>query len=133
MQGLGKYIVTQIPGLVLLLLALYFIHTRIDMPGWMVWGIIGLWIIKDILLFPLVRRAFHNRRTGSNGISAGDTGITAEKLAPAGYIKIRGELWRAETADKTRTVPAGKEVWVKEIRGLTLVVEPENLREKENT
>jgi membrane protein implicated in regulation of membrane protease activity len=40
-----------------------------------------------------------------------------------GYVRIGGELWRAEAA--SGFVPRGAPVRVVAVRGLTLVVEPE--------
>ena len=28
------------------------------MPGWFVWGLAGLWVVKDIALFPFVWSAY---------------------------------------------------------------------------
>jgi membrane-bound serine protease (ClpP class) len=69
--------------------------------------------------------ALHAQRrkvtTGSEGI-VGETGITLEKIAPEGRIKIHGEIWRA-TAEKP-IKPNQKVVVKKVLDGLVLLVEP---------
>ena len=47
---------------------------------------------------------------------------TLEWLSPSGYVRVGGELWRAEARDG-RAIAAGARVVVREARGLSLVVE----------
>jgi NfeD-like C-terminal, partner-binding len=54
----------------------------------------------------------------------GEVGVTRERLAPIGYIRVRGTLWRAELAGGGPPLEAGKTVRVQDRRGLTLIVVP---------
>jgi membrane-bound serine protease (ClpP class) len=56
--------------------------------------------------------------TGAEGM-VGGTAVADTDLGPQGWVKIRGERWRA-TADAK--VPAGHEVTVTSVQGLTLIV-----------
>jgi membrane-bound serine protease (ClpP class) len=58
--------------------------------------------------------------TGEQGM-IGALGVAQSDLAPAGKIWIHGELWEARAAE---TIPQGTRVRVREMEGLTLVVEP---------
>jgi membrane-bound serine protease (ClpP class) len=58
--------------------------------------------------------------TGEQGM-IGALGVAQTDLAPAGKIWIHGELWDAHAAE---TIPQGTRVRVREMEGLTLVVEP---------
>lgn len=58
--------------------------------------------------------------TGEQGM-IGAVGVARTDLAPAGKILIHGELWEARAAER---IPQGTRVRVKEMEGLTLVVEP---------
>jgi membrane-bound serine protease (ClpP class) len=60
--------------------------------------------------------------TGEQGM-IGSVGVAQTELAPAGKIFIHGEIWEARAAG---TVAKGARVRVKEVRGLTLVVERED-------
>ena len=56
----------------------------------------------------------------------GERGIAKGSLAPAGYIQIHGELWRAERFGEGPPIEAGQPVIVKQMEGLTLFVVPES-------
>jgi membrane-bound serine protease (ClpP class) len=58
--------------------------------------------------------------TGEQGM-IGALGVARTDLAPAGKILIHGELWEARAAER---IPQGTRVRVREMEGLTLVVEP---------
>lgn len=58
--------------------------------------------------------------TGEQGM-IGALGVAQTDLAPAGKIWIHGELWEARAAER---ISQGTRVRVREMEGLTLVVEP---------
>jgi membrane-bound serine protease (ClpP class) len=55
----------------------------------------------------------------------GARGIAQERLAPSGYVLVGRELWRAEMMEPGSAVEKGEAVRVREIKGLTLMVERE--------
>lgn len=55
----------------------------------------------------------------------GTRGIAQEKLAPSGYALVGRELWRVEIMGSGSPIEKGEAVRVREIHGLTLMVEPE--------
>lgn len=71
----------------------------------------------------LLRFAIYAKRrkavTGEQGM-IGLIGVARTDLDPAGEILVRGELWSARAAQR---IPQGARVRVREIEGLTLVVE----------
>ena len=48
-----------------------------------------------------------------------------DPLAPAGFVRVHGELWQAKLADGDAWVPQGEGVRVRAIEGLVLLVEPD--------
>jgi membrane-bound serine protease (ClpP class) len=54
----------------------------------------------------------------------GAEGDVRVALNPVGQIFVKGTLWRARPADGEAPVPVGGRVRVREVDGLTLVVEP---------
>ncbi len=52
----------------------------------------------------------------------GLTGITKTELAPTGMVQVAGELWSAKLADRAQAVPAGQDVVVTGVDGLSLEV-----------
>jgi membrane-bound serine protease (ClpP class) len=65
------------------------------------------------------------RRTPVTGLEGlvGEQGRTLTPLGPGepGQIQVHGEIWRATAADR---IPAGRDVRVVSVTGLTLAVEP---------
>ena len=119
-----RYTLLQIPALTLFILALILSRRWIGIPLWSFWGLVGLWVAKDVILFPFVWRAYDDReRKGREGM-IGMQGIAQGRLAPEGYVQIRGELWRAELMGGGPPVEQGGAVKVRETRGLTLIVQP---------
>ena len=54
----------------------------------------------------------------------GAQGIAKERLAPSGYVQVRGELWKAELMESSPPLEKGERVRVEGVRGLRLVVQP---------
>jgi membrane protein implicated in regulation of membrane protease activity len=121
-----KYTLLQIPAAILLILVLAEICRRVDLPSWLFWIIIIGWIAKDVLLFPLVWRSYDSKRDEGTHPMKGGRGIAVERLAPTGYVRVGGELWKGRLSEGVFSIEKGQKVNVKEIRGLTVIVEPED-------
>lgn len=67
------------------------------------------------------RRVRHQTVQTGVGTLVGATGEVSEPLAPAGQVRVRGELWEAHSSSE---LPAGARVRVIAVNGLTLEVEP---------
>jgi len=117
-----RYALFQIPELIILFFALIFLRKWVDLPAWAEWTIIAAWIGKGVIMFLFVWRAYDHRSIHS---MIGAQGIAEEKLAPFGHVRVRGELWKAEVMKGIPEIPKGKSVQVCEIRGLTLIVQPD--------
>jgi membrane protein implicated in regulation of membrane protease activity len=125
-----RYILLNIPEFVAMILILIVIQFWVVIPVWLLWSIIGFWIVKDVILFPFIWRAYDWHRAGKSRSMIGERGVAREKLVPAGYVKIRGELWRAEKIGKGPPIEEGQPVRVKKMEGLTLFVEPDNTEDR---
>ena len=124
---LVRYTLLQLLGLALLTLILILVQQWVDLPSWIVWGSIAVWVAKDAILYPFVWRAYdQNRPQGANSM-VGVRGIAKDRLAPSGYVQIRGELWNAEVMKGNPPIEKGESVQVRGVRGLTLLVQPGNL------
>lgn len=121
-RTLTKYTLLQVPELALLLLALLLLRHWTDYPSWIFWTVPALWIIKDAALYPIYRKAL---APGPFDSLIGARGIARERIAPSGYILIRGELWRGRLREGAPPVEAGEAVRVLKREGLTLEVVPE--------
>ena len=123
-----KFILLQLPLLVLLPMVLFFIRQWVDIPVWLIWGIVALLIIKDTIMFPIVWRSYDQSLPGPGDPASivGMQGIAKDRLAPTGYIQVRSELWRAEVMEGSAPIAQGKGVQVVGIEGLTLLVRAED-------
>lgn len=117
-----RYAVLQVPGLVVLILILVLIKRFLVIPDGVFWGIIIVWVLKDVALYPFVWRAYDTGRHGKKDPMIGRTGTAVERLSPGGYVKIRGELWKAELFDTRAVIEKGEPVKVHKIDGLMLIV-----------
>ena len=96
-------------------------------------GMTAAWLAHDVLLARALRRISDNRGplevqwfqsrsvVGPEGMP-GKAGDVTSSGASGSYVRIAGELWRAESVDGSR-LPAGQRVIVRRVRGLLLVVE----------
>jgi membrane-bound ClpP family serine protease len=128
---LVRYALFQLPALVLLVLILILVRRWVDLPNWFAWGIIAVWVVKDAVLFPFVWPSYERGQVEDVNSIAGERGIAEERLAPAGYIRVHGELWQAEVMGGGYTIDRGEEVRGQATRGLTLLVQPDNEEIKE--
>lgn len=118
------YLLLQLPDIILAGLILFVLHRWAGLPyGWAV-GAFVVWIVKDIAMYPLVRSAFAPARTGAEAF-IGARAVVADALAPLGYVRLDGELWRAESLRPRQAIPAGAPVVVRAVQGLTFLVEAE--------
>jgi membrane-bound ClpP family serine protease len=73
-------------------------------------------------MFPFVWRAYDTRGGNAASPSVGAHGVAIENLDPSGYVRVRGELWRAEVSEGYFPVTRGHGVRVLGRDGLTLFV-----------
>jgi membrane protein implicated in regulation of membrane protease activity len=127
LRPLTKYLLLQIPGWVLAALAIWILRRWTDSSVWAAFGLFLLWVIKDLALYPFVRDAYgakNKNRMGAEGL-IGAEGIVEEQLAPSGYVRVGAALWRAEAMRVGEPIPRGSRIRVRAVRGLTLLIEPE--------
>ena len=121
-----RYVLLQMPALVLLILMLALVQRWVSLPAWFIWGLIALWIAKDVILFPFTWRAYDRSYKGSANSMIGFRGIAENRLAPSGYVHIHGELWQAEVVKNSLPIEKGESVRIYGNRGLTLLVHRDN-------
>jgi membrane protein implicated in regulation of membrane protease activity len=116
-----RYLLLQLPGWVLVALLLLALAARTQVPDWALWLAGVLWLLKDLVLFPPVWRAYAG--TGGWPFSpVGSSGVAVGEIAPRGLVRVRGETWQA-VADSNASIKAGSPVRVIGRDGLTLRVQ----------
>ena len=103
-----RYTLFQIPALALLLIILIVIQQWVEMPAWFVWGLVIIWIIKDVALFPLTWRAYDRDHARKANSMVGRQGVVQEQLSPEGSVRVRGELWRARIKGEGSPIDKGE-------------------------
>ena len=119
-----RYTLLQLPAIGLLFIVLVLVERWVVISDWVFWGSIILWITKDVILFPFTWRAYDWDSSSGDRSLVGARGLTKDRLAPSGFIQIRGELWKAEVWGEARPIEEGERVEVREMKGLTLLVQP---------
>lgn len=114
-----KYSLLQIPGILFLFVALIFIQRWIDIPDIIFWGIISLWIAKDIVLFFYTWKAYEWKKKEK---MAGMRGVAVERITESGYIIVNNEKWLAVNHGD-ETIEDGEKVLIHDRKGLTLYIE----------
>lgn len=121
MSAFRRYLVLQLPGTALILLIVALLHEAWGLSIPVAALIVAAWVVKDMLLFPIVRSAYEpDPRTAVERL-IGERGRTTQELAPAGYVRVKGELWRAEASDGAAIAP-GRPIVVAAVKGSTLLV-----------
>jgi membrane-bound ClpP family serine protease len=125
LRVIWKYTLLQLPGLALVIIVTTLARQHLDIPRLYAWGIVMLWMAKDVVLFPFVWRAYDTDRQDHANTMIGARGVAKDKLNPAGYVLVRGELWRGEVEKGYDSIDAGRPLRVERVRGLTLLVRPD--------
>lgn len=100
-----RYTALQVPGWVLALAVGWWIHTSFDTSAWVAPGLLAAWVVKDMALYPLLRSAYEVNEAPPVERLIGRRGVAVERLAPSGYVRIGGELWRARASDAAPIAP----------------------------
>jgi membrane protein implicated in regulation of membrane protease activity len=119
-----RYVAFQLPGLSIMVLGAAVATHWFEVPGWIALCAVGLWMLKDAVMFPFVRKAYEPGDGRHPRDLAGAAGTARDTLAPTGYVQISSELWRAQCLPGTERIEAGTAIRVVEVRGLTVLVEP---------
>lgn len=121
-QIIIRYTLLQIPVIAVLVVLLILSYDSKAISTQIIWIILLIWLVKDIILYPFVWRAYDPEYQKHDNPLIGQTGIAQENLNPSGYIKLNGELWRAKAIGENETIAKGEGIIVREVRGLTLLV-----------
>lgn len=122
MSVFWRYWLLQVPGWVILGGLLAAAHYSLGLSVRVVVVVLALWFIKDLALYPVLKPHYaFKERSGHHGL-LGETAVAQETLSPSGYVKLKGELWKAELSDTGARVAPGESVTVESVDGLTLKV-----------
>jgi membrane protein implicated in regulation of membrane protease activity len=110
-----------LPALILIL-----VRWLVNFPTRVVQCLVVLWVLKNMFLLPFVWCACDRGHLEDANSIIGTRGITEERLAPAGYVQVHGELWQAEMMGGGYAVDRAKGSRGRAIRGLILLMKPDS-------
>lgn len=119
-----RYWLLQLPATALLIVILVLLKDRFEIPAWALWSIVAIWVMKDALLYPLVWRSYDAAYPVTAHSMEGAHGVATERIDSTGYVRVRGELWRAELTDGAPPIDKGERVLVETRRDFILLVRP---------
>jgi membrane protein implicated in regulation of membrane protease activity len=123
LSPLIKYLLFQIPGWIISATVLMVLLRWEFITPWFAFLGFVAWLLKDLLLYPFFRRAYEPGVTGSARL-VGSRGVAEGDLAPAGYIRVRGELWRAVASPANCVIRSGTEVEIVSAERMEVLVRP---------
>jgi membrane protein implicated in regulation of membrane protease activity len=118
-----RYLLFQVPGwIVAATLAAVSTHW----PG-LRWStavlLFAAWVAKDLALYRFVRHGYVPGDGEAHRSLLGARGVAEQPLAPTGWVRVRGELWRARLLPGATPVAKGSPVRVVAVDGMEIVVE----------
>lgn len=122
LSPLVRYVAFQVPGWIIAGLAAFLASGWWGLPAWVAAGIVALWVVKDLALYPLLRSAYEPPAASGVEQLIGSSAVVRAPLDPTGYVLVRGELWRAEVDPAQAPIGEGSLVTVRAARGFTLIV-----------
>ncbi len=125
MTAWRRYLLFQIPGWIVAGAVLWGLHHWKGLPWSVVALLYALYVVKDFALYPFLRRSYEQDPRSQTERLIGEHGVVLERLAPEGFVRVRGEIWRAAARSADGPIENGRRVRVEAVDGLTLVVRPE--------
>ena len=117
-----RYWLLQVPGWFVLAGLLWAAERWLSLPALACVLLFLGWLVKDAVLYPILGPHYHFQEREAHERLLGEEAIAQEALSPTGYVKLRGELWKAELKPSDRPASAGETVVVESVDGLRLKV-----------
>jgi membrane protein implicated in regulation of membrane protease activity len=99
------------------------LNQTFGIPTWLAVLAFAVYVGKDLALYPVMRGVFE---PPAPAIPIGERARAVDRLAPAGLVRVHGELWKARA--RGGDIAPGEEVIVRAAEGLTLIVESARAR-----
>lgn len=117
-----RYLLLQIPGWTIVAIILVGLWHWAILPPWVAALIFLAWMVKDILLYPVFRSAYDVEEKSGLQALVGERGVAQGDLKPDGFVRVRGELWRAVANPNNKPIGSGTRVEITGAEGMKLRV-----------
>ncbi len=121
---LAKYILFQIPGWVMAVGLAWWAHHSWGLPALWAVGGVCLFVVKDAVLYPFVKKAYSMAPGKGAAPEPGTSVVVTDDLDPRGFVRVGAELWKAELQEGCAPLRSGSSAQIHSVEGLTLIVEP---------
>lgn len=118
-----RYVAFQLPELAIVVCVLALAHEWGGLSRSTAGLIFALWVVKDIVMFPITRAAYAPGDGRSSREILGAVGVAPDGLEEDAYVRIGPELWRARRAPGCHPIAPGQSIRVVALEGLTVFVE----------
>lgn len=123
LKTLLRYVFLQLP-IPVLLGVIYLISRQYDsIPSQIILIVLAVWLIKDIILYPLVWKAYQPHNIEESESMQGLKGKALTDVNPTGRVEVRGEIWQARVVKERNPVIKNDTVRIVRVQNLTLIVE----------
>jgi membrane-bound ClpP family serine protease len=119
-RELGGYLIANVPGWALAGLLAWGGVRWFDLSAAVGAALVAAWVVKDLVLYPSMRRFYRGEPAAERIV--GEAGVALTSLEPAGWVRVRGEIWQARTEDGEEPIGEGQALRVRAIHGMLLVV-----------
>jgi len=119
-----KYSLLQLPGQIAFILILVLARQWLEAPAYLMWGLLGFWVGKDIFLFLFLWRFYDPNQYPDRFRMVGRKGFALTRLHPDGYVEVQGERWQAGIYEEQASIEQGEAICIEAINGLKLTVRP---------
>lgn len=92
---------------------------NIHITGWGLAILIFILLAFDVFTYTMGRRALNKTLLYGPEMLLGHTGTVVQTINHSGFVKVRGELWKAVSES---SIEAGQEIIVTGISGMKLIV-----------
>jgi membrane-bound serine protease (ClpP class) len=123
MTTFQRYLLFQVPGLLIDAAVLAALMEWWNLPSWAAAAIFALLVAKDFVLYPFLRVGYETREASGMARLLGEQGVVKQRLDPEGYVLVNGELWKARPGGHGDPLEPGTRVRVTAHEGMLLVVE----------
>ena len=124
MKPFYRYLLFQVPGWLVVSAVMGFLHSAAEVSATVGVGVVGFMVALDFGLYPLFRHSYTSRAQVGVEALSGTKGKVVRSLSPEGFVRVRGERWRARTLEPDGRAEEGETVEIMDARGLTLLVRP---------
>jgi hypothetical protein len=103
-------------------LILLLVRQWLETPADLLWGLLGFWVGKDILLFPFHWRFYDPDQYYDRFRMVGRKGFALNRPNPDGYVQVQGERWQASIYEEHASIEKDEAICEDAINGLKLKV-----------